>query len=358
MPPITGSLDSNIEIRSATYASGLFPVEQLLSIQRIVVETFTAATGWICPQGVYSVVAECWGAGGWGGSKNHASDLPLAGGGGGAYVRSVLSVVPGTTYSGVVPAFSSFNGPDTWFVSSGTLLAKGGKGCPTNANTATTGGLASESIGDIKFNGGSGAPGVSATYSGAGGAAGGSTGDGISASTYISPSGFGGGGAGGSGSLVNANGYAGEFPGGGGGGARLSTPGIKIGGAGALGKIKLTYAPQSFYMPVSSFSRLEIPKNLIVDTSANTFPVAPESNFTVDLISNFNKTAINAVEQRFGVSYLGVTSIAISGVETVVIAVVPISSENTIYILAKDGSFVAPNRETINIINAANQFFR
>ena len=56
--------------------------------------TFT----WICPSGVTSVVAECWGAGGGGGCSSSSSNGGSGGGGGGYVKKNSISVTPGNTY--------------------------------------------------------------------------------------------------------------------------------------------------------------------------------------------------------------------------------------------------------------------
>ena len=48
---------------------------------------------WVAPPGVTHVMVEMWGGGAGGGAP-----LDLPGGGGGAYSRSVITVIPGTTY--------------------------------------------------------------------------------------------------------------------------------------------------------------------------------------------------------------------------------------------------------------------
>jgi hypothetical protein len=50
-------------------------------------------TNWVVPQGVTKIQVECWGAGGSGG-YNQSGGV----GGGGAYVKSYLSVVPGNVH--------------------------------------------------------------------------------------------------------------------------------------------------------------------------------------------------------------------------------------------------------------------
>ena len=67
------------------------------------------------PAGVTSVTVECWGGGGNGG--NRTSNGTTGGGGGGAYARSVISVVPGSTYDvrvGTGGSATSVTTPGSW----------------------------------------------------------------------------------------------------------------------------------------------------------------------------------------------------------------------------------------------------
>lgn len=122
----------------------------------------TSGTSWTVPSGVTKVDVHCYGPGGWGTSSGS-----LIGGGGGAYAfKSGLSVTPGgsVTYQIGTPGASPAN---TWFSSTGTVLAEAG----VNGDTPTIGGrggTSSASVGDMKFSGGNGASG----NGGGGGAAG------------------------------------------------------------------------------------------------------------------------------------------------------------------------------------------
>ncbi|HEY2085699.1 MAG TPA: hypothetical protein VGH54_06655, partial [Mycobacterium sp.] len=67
--------------------------------------TFSAGSGWLCPAGVFQVLAEAWAAGGGGASGGTGENG--AGGGGGEYRSKLIPVTPGTRYTVVVGAGGS-----------------------------------------------------------------------------------------------------------------------------------------------------------------------------------------------------------------------------------------------------------
>ncbi len=104
---------------------------------------------WTCPQGVYSITVELWGAGGGG----QQSCSPGAYGGSGGYIKQTYNVIPGNTYSVIVgaggstPDFrGSYSNCDPGFVSvgpggaggissfDGELIAEGGLGGSNGVN--------------------------------------------------------------------------------------------------------------------------------------------------------------------------------------------------------------------------------
>lgn len=220
------------------------------------VQTYTTVGNgtWICPDFVYSVAVECWGAGGGGGNvASGASAAAAGGGGGGAYSYKVFTVEPGVVYNLSVGAGASGGtspGGNTWFSSSGLMLAVGGA---SNNGTigGAAGGVSGSCIGDIIFAGGAGGNGLNASGGGGGGAAAwasgiGNAGSGSnSAAQGAGGSGQGDGGAGGAGrfnALGAGNGSGGYVPGGGGGGSwRSANTGPFTGGVGGAGQIKFTY---------------------------------------------------------------------------------------------------------------------
>src|SRR3989338_8740480 len=225
-------------------------------------ETFTSTTTWTAPAGVTSVQAEVWGGGGGGGGKALDSDGG-GGGGGGAYSReNSATVAPGNVYTvtvgsagtGSTGCTASTAGGDSWFISTATVLAKGGS--PGACSTGTppvggAGGASGSGVGDAVFSGGQGEKGVN-NNNGRGGYGGSSAGTGadcwsgpqtFSPVTYPTANPPTGGGHGGDGGTANTNGNApASGNGGGGGGAGDDTDASdQTGGAGKVGKIILTY---------------------------------------------------------------------------------------------------------------------
>jgi len=188
----------------------------------------------------------CVGGGGNGGGLR-ASAARATGGGGGAYSASTLTgYSPGDSISYSVGAA----GADTWFSSTGTLLAKGG----ADGNTATsgtlsgaTGGQASSGVGTTKRSGGDGGD-LTSTFANSGtggGGAGGQHGDGVDGSSTSSGLGSTAGGRGDStsggtgGASGGTNGSAGtnfdaSHGSGGGGGGNFGTSGAISAGDGGL----------------------------------------------------------------------------------------------------------------------------
>lgn len=205
---------------------------------------FTTSSSYTIPAGVTAIKVECWGAGGGGGSRTTSGRA--GGGGGGAYASSIIAVIPSTVCTITVGnggTAGNAGGASTFVMNSTTYVqAAGGNGVTTNSTAGASGGLTTSSIGNIKFNGGSGGT-ASTSYSGSGGGgAGNST---IGGSGSASATGGAGGtgnpgtGTGGAGRASNGAGYAGTTYGGGGGGA-YRTSGTQTGGSGANGYVIIT----------------------------------------------------------------------------------------------------------------------
>jgi len=225
---------------------------------------------WTCPDGVNSVLIECWGGGGaGGGSKNlglGSSSINAncgGGGAGGSYVKHVsVSVSPGTVYSYTVGAGGTGvtanrgnDGGNTTFNNT-TIVAFGGGGGSVSSIDPTTnlvipstqGGVCqTPTTGTTNYAGGSGGNSKNSTgyYSGGGGGAADSGGVGHAASSTTitgGTAGTTGGGAGGNGIFgTGAFGNAGSVIGGGGAGSSTGQGDTnRAGGAGAAGKIVIS----------------------------------------------------------------------------------------------------------------------
>lgn len=198
------------------------------------------------PCGVTSLKVETWGGGGGGAA---GSSKATGGGGGGAYAKKTFAVSAGDSFNYQVGAggsggSSNKNGGDTWFKDATTLLAKGGKGGVNNDNKSVMGGLASESIGDMKWSGGTSGTAVEKSwlnwYSGGGGGAATTTGNGGDASYEVGGSSATPGGNGGNGdNSLGAGGAGANY---GGGGAGVKAIGNQNGANGAQGYIRLSYS--------------------------------------------------------------------------------------------------------------------
>jgi hypothetical protein len=174
------------------------------------------------------------------------------GGAGGQYAKKVVSVSAGTSYTVTVGAVAAAvitggvvtNGNDSWFNTTGTVIAKGGAGGADATGTTGTGGTGSTTggIGDTVFAGGSGASGVSSTQSGGGGGGAGSSGTGNSASGATAGTAKTvNGGAGGDGVSAANTQNSGSNYGGGGSGGLSSNATNRKGGDGAQGLVVLTW---------------------------------------------------------------------------------------------------------------------
>jgi hypothetical protein len=217
--------------------------------------TFSGSgSGWLCPAGVFQVLAEVWAAGG-GGAAGSAGGNG-AGGGGGEYRNALLPVTPGTYYTVVVGTGGAGGsgggngaaGGLSSFTGAGGLQAVahgGGGGLDAGGGGQGSGG--SGGTGTTGYSGGAG--GNSYPYTGGGGSSAGPSGYGNAGSSpggAVAPSQGGSGGAGSG--PGNGTGTAGSAPGGGGGGAYNSG---YTGGAGGTGQVRLTY-PASTGAPTAA----------------------------------------------------------------------------------------------------------
>ena len=217
----------------------------LFDVSAFAQNTQTYATAgnhtFIVPAGVTQITVEAWGGGGRGGTRT--TNGRGGGGGGGAYVKSTITVTPSSTINLHVGAGSTTAtaGGDSWVVNDATVLAEGGRSGQNNNNDGATGGSAASSIGDTRYSGGNGANSGS-NYGGGGGSSAGTAANGNNGSTSTGGTAPAGGGNGGNGRTSSqGDGTAGLAPGGGGGGAYRSTYGTRTGGAGANGRVVITW---------------------------------------------------------------------------------------------------------------------
>lgn len=197
------------------------------------------------------------------------------GGGGGGYSRlNALSVTPGTIYTvtvgtgggGGAANTNGSAGNDSWFSTSGTILAKGGGLGPASAGTGGAGGAAGSGIGDVTFTGGAGGDTATATGGAAGGgaagySAGGNAGQiaqvgGGAGGAHTGMGGAGGGGGAG-GTSTAGDGLAGKFYGGGGGAAGSGASNNAVGASGANGAVLLIWTTSTVGLPTSGGNLLD-----------------------------------------------------------------------------------------------------
>lgn len=200
--------------------------------------TYNTSGTWNKPTGVISIYVEAWGGGGGASNTGNAN----SGGGGGAYAANLVTV-PAATYSYTVGlgGAAGSNGGNTFFSTGTDVLAEGGKAGQSNGNGGS-GGLVNNSIGLVRYSGGTG--GNREGQNTAGGGGGGSAtksasgGNGTNGFNGIGGAGGTGQGNGGNGGNTSMQGLSGFTPGGGGGG---NGDGSSIPGSGAAGQLTITY---------------------------------------------------------------------------------------------------------------------
>lgn len=231
---------------------------------------------YIVPAGISELVIECWGGGGGGSAAIgmlQSNAAPGAGGGGGAHAHDIIKVTPGQVFfltigSGGAGGFDPYslangtgkNGQDTYIASVAgehLIVAEGGRGASfawlnQGGSKGGNGGRYITSKGAVIHTGGRGSD-ASTSYSGGGGGTGGRTHEGYNAvgikagspgACYCGIAG-----AGGSGRTTTGDGNPGinvenvsrgvTYAGGGGGGGFDAAWGVKNGGKGANGHIRI-----------------------------------------------------------------------------------------------------------------------
>lgn len=264
---------------------------------------------WQVPTNVTQITIETWGAGGAGGATQMErvgtifgvpiyNQRPAAGGGGGAYAKSTISVTPGemlniTVGRGGENSNGTARDGENSSVKRGTTTlveAEGGKSVGgISTLTGAQGGKASNSIGDVTYSGGNGGngeigPSGAFSASGGGGGAAGNHGNGYNGGNGVSGSSGSAGSAGsaGDGDEIAGNGgeglhstILGEWDGvgnsgsnyGGGGGGSINTVinTTNAGGQGGDGYIRISYeeALQVSYVLNGATNPTSIPEGMI-----------------------------------------------------------------------------------------------
>ena len=227
----------------ATYMAGSVAATFYSPTGGVVSATYNSSAVFTNPAGITSVTVQAWGGGGGGASRT--SNGGGGGGGGGAYSRAAVAVLSGSNYVVTVGGGGAANtaGGDSWFSLGSTTgaLARGGSGGVNNNANGAAGGSDATGIGDVLYAGGNGANGVAGSYGGGGGSSAGTNATGVNAVNATGATAPAGGGNGGNGKTApQGGGSAGSAPGGGGGGA-LRTANNQTGGAGADGRIVVSY---------------------------------------------------------------------------------------------------------------------
>ena len=313
------------------YLTLLFLFVSLLGLAQS--QTFTSSGTFTAPTGVTSVTVEAWGGGGKGGSRTNGNNVALAGGGGGAYAKSTITVTEGNNYNVNVGTGSTSTsaGGDSWFINSTTILAKGGNSVANDNNNSGVGGLASASIGTLKYDGGYGAKGSGGNYGGGGGSSAGTALIGNFTNTTTNqqngataPTG---GGNGGKGAQSGTTGVDGAFPGGGGGGGyRAGNGTTENPGNGANGQVIITWTVSS-------------PPTI---TSLGSSSGCEGSSIT---INGTNLTGATAANVKIGGT--AVSSIT-SNSGTVLVAVVGSGTSGTVSVTTAGGTTTSAATFTIN----------
>jgi len=244
-------------------------------------EEFSESDTFVVPETVTGITVQVWGGGGAGGGSTNAGGWEArggGGGGGGAYASSTLSVTPGQNLQVVVGAGGtgvtgddgnfgspSFGGPTT-DPDDALVRAAGGSGGTGNTDGGSpeggAGGTVEDSIGQTKIAGGDGGNGATSWW-----ASSGAGGDGA----------YGGGSGGAALSSGTSDGNPGNVPGGGGGGARTQRNyGSRAGGAGAAGKVVITWV--TYDLTTSSMEG-----GSVTTPGEDTFTYGEE--FVVDLVA-------------------------------------------------------------------------
>lgn len=188
------------------------------------------------PSGATQAVIECWGSGGDGGDGEMVGRA--GGGGGGAYSKATVAVSGGQTLLLYLVADS-----DTYITRSSITLCLAKAGEPGDLTGGGAGGAAASGTGDTKYSGGNGYFYATGYTGGGGGSSAGTASNGNNATSYAGAAAVTNGGPGGDGGARYEDGDApASGPGGGGGGAGQDLSTDRYGGAGYIGRIRITFS--------------------------------------------------------------------------------------------------------------------
>jgi hypothetical protein len=277
-------------------------------------------------------------SGGWGSGN-------AGGGAGGQYVEAVISVVPEATYTiniggggsgGSASNGNGTDGGDTWFNSTGTVIAKGGAHGNGNKGGSPGAGTTTGGIGNVVVRkGGNGSTGSGSTGGGGGGGAGTLNPGGNASSTSGGSGGSVGGGNGGSG-VSNGESNGSNYGGGGsGGGAGFFQS--HAGGNGAQGKMELEYTSD----PAENFNPgTQSDTESLGDSVSSTASYKRASSDT-ETLSDAPTTAIHAVRnfsdtEALAGSHRPSLTVPLSFSDTETLNDTPVSEDETHYVLVAD----------------------
>ena len=288
-------------------------------------KTYNSSSTFTVPAGVTTLDVQAWGAGGRGSSRT--SNGNGGGGGGGAYAAnpSVSVNALNAPYTVTVGAGSTSNnnhGGDSWFSTTGTIFAQGGRTVANNTATGGAGGLASASTGTTKWNGGTGVAGAS-TYGGGGGSSAGTSAAGNTGTTFTGGTAPAGGGNGGNGkNSPQGVGVAGSVPGGGGGGGYRTSSSTRRGGNGANGQVILTWTCPTYGLSSTAMATPSCPTNGSVVTLTSSAAGLPTGTYTVSYTlsgANTGSSTASMTVSTAGGGTFTTTAFANAGVTTITI---------------------------------------
>lgn len=292
-------------MKNFNFRAGLVGVVFVLltSLQALLAQTATQTFNTVgsqtftVPTGVTSITVQAWGGGG--GARGDGT-ARRGGGGGGAYASSVITVIPGQTYTvvvgagGVATANPGQTGQSSIF-GSNLVVAAGGVG---GTNSGGAGGTVGNSTGTIRFAGGTGGNRGSNGGGGGGGSAftNANGNNGVNGGSSLGGAGGTGTGNGGNGGDEFNAGNDGVAPGGGGGGRGDSNSGAS--GKGANGRVVVSWASVTAELAVTKTANISSPT------------VGKAVSFTITVTNNGPASAANVVATDLlptGYTFIGAT---------------------------------------------------